>query len=137
MEGGCLQLPSIRILVVDDFEPWRHLVSLMLQNRSELQVVGEASDGLEAVQKAVDLKPDLILLDIGLPTLNGIDAARQIRKLVPESRIIFLSQADSSDVVQEALDLGASGYVVKANVKSELFPAVEAVLSGKTFVSGT
>jgi DNA-binding NarL/FixJ family response regulator len=137
MEGDCLQFSLIRILVVDDFEPWRHLVSLMLQNKSELQVVGEASDGSEAVQKAVELKPDLILLDIGLPTLSGIDAARQIRKLVPESRIIFLSQEDSTEMVKVALGLGASGYVVKANVKSELLPAVEAVLSGKTFVSGT
>jgi len=100
-------------------------------------VVGEASDGLEAVQKAVELQPDLILLDIGLPRLNGIEAARQIRELVPESKIIFLTQESSAYAVREALSLGARGYVIKIMAASELFTAVEAVLSGETFVSST
>ncbi len=126
-----------RVLVVDDFEPWRHFVSSIILMKPELLVVGEASDGPEAVQKAAELKPDLILLDIGLPTLNGIEAARQIRKLVPESKIIFLTQETSADLVQEALSLGARGYVVKANVASDLLAAVEAVLAGKQFVSST
>jgi len=130
-----LQVSSVRILLVDDFEPWRHFVSSMLLIKPELQVVGEASNGLEAVQKAAELKPDLILLDIGLPTLNGIEAARQIRKLAPESKIIFLSQESSAEIVQEALSLGAWGYVVKTMAESELLTAVETVLSGKTFVS--
>ena len=103
----------------------------------DLQVIGEVSDGLEAVQQAVELQPDLILLDIGLPSLNGIEAARQIRKLIPESKIIFLTQESSADVVQEALSLGARGYVVKTMAESELLTAVEAVLLGKTFVSST
>jgi DNA-binding NarL/FixJ family response regulator len=128
-------LPSIRVLVVDDFEPFRQLISPILEKRRDLQVIGEVSDGLEAVQKAVELKPDLILLDIGLPTLNGIEAARQIRKLVPKSKLIFLSQEASADVVQEALGLGAWGYVVKPRAASELLAAVEAVLQGKLFVS--
>src|SRR6266403_1640610 len=80
---------------------------------SDLRVIGEVSDGLEAVQKCVELQPDLILLDISLPSLNGIKAARQIRRLVPESKVIFLTQESSVDVVQEALSLGAQGYVVK------------------------
>ena len=84
------------------FYPWRQQIYSMLQARPKMQVVGEASDGLEAVQKALELKPDLILLDIGLPTLNGIEAAQQIRKLTPESKIIFVSQESSADVVQEA-----------------------------------
>ena len=104
---------------------------------SDLQVIGEVSDGLEAVQRCVELQPDLILLDIGLPSLNGIKAARQIRRLVPESKVIFLTQESSADVVQEALSLGARGYVVKIKAASELLTAVEAVLLGKTFVSGT
>jgi DNA-binding NarL/FixJ family response regulator len=126
-----------RVLVVDDFEPWRDFVSSKILMKPELQVVGEASDGLEAVQKAVELKPDLILLDIGLPTLSGIEAARQIRKLAPESKIIFLSQESSAEIVQEALSLGAWGYVVKTMAESELLTAVETVISGKKFVSST
>jgi len=95
------------------------------------------TDGLAAVQKAVELQPDLILLDIGLPTLNGFEAARQIRNLVPESKIIFFSQESSADVVQEALSIGAWGYVVKTRAGTELLAAVEAVISGKRFVSST
>lgn len=130
-------MQPVCILVVDDFEPWRRFVSSLLRTILELQVAGEASDGLEAVQKAAELKPDLILLDIALPTLNGIEAARQIRKLVPESKIIFLSQESSADVVQAALSVGACGYVVKANAGRELPAAVETVISGMKFVRTT
>ena len=126
---------SIRILVVDDFEPFRMFVLSVFSKTPEFQIICEASDGLEAVQKAEELKPDLILLDIGLPKLNGIQAARQIRKLAPSSRILFLSQESSADVVQEALDLGAMGYVVKAYAGSELLAAVESVFQGRRFVS--
>jgi len=130
-----LQLSIVRILVVDDFEMFRQFVVEMLGKRPELQVVGEASDGLEALQKAVELRPDLILLDIGLPSLNGIEVARQMRSLVPESKIIFLTQESSSDLVQEALSLGARGYVTKNMVLADLFAAVETVLLGMMFVS--
>jgi DNA-binding NarL/FixJ family response regulator len=130
-----LQLATVRILVVDDFEMFRQFVVELLGRRPELQVVGEASDGLEALQRAVELRPDLILLDIGLPRLNGIEVARQMRSLVPESKIIFLTQETSADVVQEALRLGAWGYVTKTKAQAELFASVEAVLSGRTFVS--
>jgi DNA-binding NarL/FixJ family response regulator len=122
------------VLVVDDFEPFLRFVCAALEKRVDLQIVGGASDGLEAVQKAVELKPDLILMDIGLPSLNGIEAARQIRKLVPESKIIFLSQESSADVVQEALSVGAWGYVVKARAASDLVAAVETAISGPKFV---
>jgi DNA-binding response OmpR family regulator len=100
-----------------------------------LQVVGEASDGLEAVQKAEELQPDLIVLDIGLPSLNGIEVARRIRKLCPESKILFMSQGSSAEVAQEAFSLGALGYVVKAHAGSELLAAVEAVCQGRQFES--
>jgi DNA-binding NarL/FixJ family response regulator len=122
-------------MVVDDFDPWRHQVCSILGARPELLVVAEAVDGLEAVQKAAELKPDLIFLDIGLPTLNGIEAARQIRKFAPESRIIFVSQESSADVVQEALSLGACGYVVKSQAQSDLLAAVDEVLEGRQFLS--
>jgi DNA-binding NarL/FixJ family response regulator len=100
-----------------------------------LRVIGEASDGLEALQMAVELRPDLILLDIGLPSLNGIDVARQMRSLVPESIIIFLTQESSAHVVQLAFSVGARGYVAKSNADSDLLVAVDAVLLGMTFVS--
>ena len=107
----------------------------MLETRPELQVIGEVSDGLEAVHKAEKLQPDLIVLDIGLPSLNGIEAARQIRELSPNSKILFLSQESSADLVEETLRLGALGYVVKAHAGTELLAAVEAVSQGRQFVS--
>ena len=130
-------LSSIRILIVDDFKDWRRQVRSLLQARPEWQVIAEASDGSEAVQKAEELKPDLILLDIGLPKLNGIEAARQIRQLSPSSKIIFLSQNNDLDVVQAALGTGAQGYVYKADARSDLLPAIDAVLRGKQFVSSS
>jgi DNA-binding NarL/FixJ family response regulator len=102
-------MSTVRVLVVDDYEPFRRLVCLTLRVRQALHIVGEASDEVEAVWRAEELQPDLILLDIGLPALNGIEAARQIRKLAPESKIIFVSQESSPDLVQEALSLGARG----------------------------
>src|SRR5208282_6779189 len=129
-KGTCLQPTLVRILVVDDFGSIRQFVCEALGKRQHLQVVGEASDGLEAIQKAVELKPDLILLDIGLPTLNGMEAARQIRKLAPESKIIFVSQESSTDVMREALSLGAWGYVLKTRAGRDLLLAVEAVILG-------
>ena len=108
---------SIRVLVVEDFAPFRQLICKTLANRPHLQVIGEVSDGLEAVQRALELKPDLILLDIGLPSLGGIEAARQIRKLSPGSKIIFLSQESSPDVVQEAVSLDTCSYVLKTKAE--------------------
>ena len=126
---------SVRILVVDDYEPFRRFICSTIQQRLDLQVIGEASDGLEAVQKAEELQPDLIVLDIGLPTLNGIEAAQRIRKSRPECKILFLSQESSADVAQEGLRLGALAYVVKAHAGGELLPAVEAVCQGRQFIS--
>jgi len=126
---------SVRVLVVDDFEAFRRLPCSILETMPELQVICQASDGLEAVQRAEELQPDLILFDIGLPTLNGIEAARQIRRFSPESKIIFLTLESSTDVVQEGLNLGARGYVLKTRAALDLVAAVEAVLDGRRFVS--
>jgi len=104
-------LSSVRVLLVEDFDPFRRFTRTTLQ--TELQIIAEVSDGLEAVNKAQELQPDLILLDIGLPGLNGIEAARRIRKLSPESKIIFVTQESSADVIEEAMNSGALGYVVK------------------------
>jgi DNA-binding NarL/FixJ family response regulator len=128
---------SIRILAVDDFEDWLRQVRLLLQPRPESQVIAEASDGLEAVQKAEDLKPDVILLDIGLPKLNGIEAARRIRQRSPSSKIIFLSETSDPDIVQAALGTGALGYVRKIDAGRELLLALDAVLRGEQFISGS
>jgi DNA-binding NarL/FixJ family response regulator len=128
-------LSSIRILIADDFEDWRRQLRLLFQARPQWQVIAEAADGPEAIQKARELKPDLIVLDIGLPKLNGIEAARRIRRLSPRSRILFLSLHNSPDMVQAALSTGALGYVHKTDANSVLLPAVEAVLRGKQFVS--
>jgi DNA-binding NarL/FixJ family response regulator len=125
------------ILVVDDYEPWHRFVLTTLQKQPELRVIGEAVDGLEAVQKAQQLQPDLILLDIGLPTLNGIEAARRIREVSPKSKILFVSENRSWDIVEEALRTGVGGYVVKSDAAGELLPAVNAVLGGRRFVSAS
>lgn len=124
------------MLVVDDFARLRDSVRRTLGEHSDLQVVGEASDGLEAVHKAEKLQPDLIVLDLGLPSLDGLEAARRIRMLSPKSKIIIASQESSADVVQEALRSGALGYVIKANIANQLLTAIEAVLRGKHFVMG-
>jgi DNA-binding NarL/FixJ family response regulator len=126
---------SVRVHVIEDYEPFRRFICSTLRKRSGLQIVGETADGLEAVQKAEELQPDLIVLDIGLPSLNGIEAARRIREFSPESKILFVSQESSGDVVQEALALGALGYVVKTHAGSELLAAVGAVLGGTQYIS--
>lgn len=127
----------MRVLVVDDNETWRRFFSTALQKRPELQVIGEVSDGLEAVQQAQQLQPDLILLDIGLPTLNGIEAARRIREVSPASKILFVSENRSFDILEKALSTGADGYVVKSDTGSELLPGVNAALESKRFVSAS
>ena len=119
---------SIRVLLVEDHEGWRNQVHLLLQARPEWQIICEVSDGLEGVQKAKELKPDLILLNIALPGLNGLEAARQIRQLSPKSKIIFLSQEDSPDMRQAAVSTGAHGYVHKARAQSDLLLAIDSVL---------
>jgi DNA-binding NarL/FixJ family response regulator len=128
-------LLPIRVLLVEDFEPFRQFIASTLQKRRQLHVISEVSDGLDAVQKAQELQPDLIVLDIGLPRLNGIEAARRIRKVSPESKLLFLSQESSADAVQEVFGLGGLGYVVKVHAGSELLLAVDAVLQGNQFVS--
>lgn len=126
---------NVQVLVVDDYEPWRRFAASTLQKRPELEIVGEAADGVLAVEKAKALQPDLILLDIGLPSQNGIEAARQIRKLSPKSKIIFVSENRSVELVHEVARAGARGYVVKSNAGSELLPAITAVLEGRYFAS--
>ena len=126
---------GLHVLVVDDYEPFRRFVCSTLSNQPGLRVISEASDGLEAVKEAQDLRPDLILLDLGLPTLNGIEAARRISSLSYGAKILFVSQQSSPDLVRAAFDVGALGYVLKSDAAHELLRAVEAVLRGQVYVS--
>jgi CheY-like chemotaxis protein len=120
---------------VDDFAAWRQYVLEKLRENLNFEVIGIASDGLEAVRKVEELQPDLILLDIGLPKLDGIGAARQIHIVAPESKILFVSQELDLGVAQEALSVGGQGFVVKSEAESELLAAIEAVMLGNRFVS--
>jgi len=126
-------MQSFQILVVEDFEPFLQFICSILRQKDGFQLV-EASDGLEAIEKAEQLQPDLILLDVGLPKLNGIQVAKRLRHLAPRTQILFLSVESSPDVVQEALNSGAAGYINKLNIEKELFPTIETVLRGDRFV---
>jgi DNA-binding NarL/FixJ family response regulator len=126
---------AIRILVVDDYRPIRQMVCSLLEEEAEFQIIAQAADGLDAIEKAKQFQPDLIVLDIGLPKLNGIEAARQIRKLAPKSTILFLSQETDLEIVNAAFSAGASGYVVKSAAGKELFGAIETVIHGAQFLS--
>jgi DNA-binding NarL/FixJ family response regulator len=119
------------VLIVDDYEPWRRFVRLTLLANEKLQIIGEVANGSEAIEKAQELQPDLILLDIGLPKLNGIEAARRIREVSPKLKILFVGENRDWDTAEEALRAGGCGYVVKSDAARELLSTVEAVLQGK------
>jgi len=116
------------IVIVDDIAAWRVRVREMLCGRPEFQIVGEACDGSQAIQQVGELKPDLVLLDVGMPVLSGLQAAPQIQRISPHSKIIFLTQESDVDIRSAAIDAGALGYVLKSNAGSELLPTITAVL---------
>jgi DNA-binding NarL/FixJ family response regulator len=124
-----------RVLVVDDYEPWRRHVRSVLERIPSWQIAGEAADGQAAVQSARELKPDLILMDIGLPILNGIRAAQQIMADNPAAAILFVTEQPSSDIADAALRTGARGYIFKSDAARELLPAMDAVVDGKRFIT--
>jgi len=128
---------TLRVLVADDYEPWRRHVSSALQKQPQLQLGGEASDGVEAVQKAQELIADIVLLDVNLPKLNGFKVAQRILEHLPQSKIILCSADRSFDLAAEALRMGACGYIVKSDADTELVRALEAVLEGKQYVSSS
>lgn len=130
-------MSSIRVLVADDYGDWRRQVRVLLEGRPDLRIVGEVADGKDAVDTAEELKPDLILLDVGLPTLNGLEAAQQIRHVSPNSKILFLTQNNSPDLVQAALSAGALGCVYKLYAARELLEAVDAILRNQQFFSSS
>ena len=120
-------MSQAQILVVDDCKQWREKLRSMLEAIPGYQVVAEAVDGVEAIQKAAQLHPAIVLLDIGMPILNGIEAAPRIRRASPSSKIIFVTQETDSDVRTAALVTGAEGYCLKSRVVSELVPAMDAL----------
>jgi DNA-binding NarL/FixJ family response regulator len=125
---------AFRTLIVEDYEEYRQFLRLTLLKETKFVVVGEALDGLQALQQAEELQPDLILLDLSVPKLNGMEACRRIRKVSPRSKVVILSQESSPDVVEAALRLGAVGYLLKSDA-IDLPQALDAILHGAVFVS--
>jgi DNA-binding NarL/FixJ family response regulator len=136
-QNACQIDRPARVLVVDDYVPWHRIVSVVLRSQPELKIVGRAFNGMEGVQQALRLQPELVLLDLGLPGLNGMEATRRIREVSRGSTILMVSQTWSADIAESALEIGASGYVVKSDAYDELIPAITTVLNGKRFVSSS
>ena len=125
----------VRVLIVDDFPAWRSFVTLQVKRKKAWQVVSQASDGGEAIQQAYEFRPEVVVLDIGLPGLTGLEVAQCILRDLPATKILFLSENRSCEVVQESLRIGASGYVLKSDSAKDFLPAMAAVLRGEIFLS--
>jgi DNA-binding NarL/FixJ family response regulator len=126
---------STRILLVDDFSPFRRYVRALLRDQSPFEIVAEACDGMAGLHKAAELQPDIVLLDIGLPLLSGIEAAKRIGDHSPDSRILFMSQQISPEIIREAFRSGAWAYIIKTHVASELLPALRSIRTGAMYLS--
>ncbi len=128
-------MPKLRILLADDHRLMRDGLRKILEARTDLEVIAEAGNGREAVERAVKMKPDIAVLDIAMPELNGIEAARQISRAAPEVRILMLSMYSDEPYVLQVLQSGAKGYLLKDSADSELIRALMAVSQGKSFFS--
>jgi len=135
--GGVMYTPVVRVLIADDFEAWRVKLRAILEENPALRVVGEAQTGVEIVQQAQTLKPELLVLDIGLPILSGLEAARILAEADPKAKVLFVSENRHWEIAEEALRQGALGYVVKSDAGADLLPAIDAVLMGRQFVSAS
>ncbi|MGB6484089.1 MAG: response regulator transcription factor [Candidatus Acidiferrales bacterium] len=122
-----------RILIVDDHEIFRRGLRSLLESRDEFDISGEAANGLEAIEKAKELQPDIIVMDVSMPQMDGLQATRLIRSERPDSKILILSQHDSPHMLSAAQDAGASAYVTKSQVARCLFAALEAIAEGRPF----
>jgi DNA-binding NarL/FixJ family response regulator len=128
---------AIRILLVDDHPVVRQGLRTLLEGQSGWEVVGEASDGVEALDKADSLQPDVLVLDVTMPGMNGLEACRLLRQRAPDVEILFVTQHDSPQMMREALDAGARGYVVKSNAARDLLEAVKSVSQHRMFTALT
>jgi DNA-binding NarL/FixJ family response regulator len=125
----------VRILVVDDHPIVRHGLRTLLGGRPEWEIIDEAEDGIEAVEKADRLKPDVVVLDVSMPRMDGLEACRRIWKSVPKSEVLIVTQHDSPQMMREALGAGARGYIVKSDAARDLLAALEAVSQHKPFIA--
>lgn len=130
-----VQMSLVQILVVDDSMHWRCFILKYFETKTEFKIIGVAVNGLEAVQKVDELQPDVILMDVNLPGMDGIEATGQIRKVYPSSKILFVSMLGDSAIVKAAFDVGGSGYVLKQDCGHDLLPGIRAILLGQRFVS--
>ena len=128
---GC----NIRILIVDGYRPWRAAVNLLLKHEPGFNVIAEAGGGSEAVQMASTLSPDIIVMDIAMRGMNGIEASGRIREISPTSKIVFFTELRSPHIAEWAMCTGGSAYVLKSNAASELIPALRAAFAGERFIS--
>lgn len=126
---------AIRILVVDDFPQWQRFLRNVFEPESDLNIVDFASNGLEAVQKSTELQPDVVLMDLSMPVMNGLEATRRIRVASPNSRVLFLSEHCSHELVSAAFEAGASGYVLKSDSSAGLVPGIRRILENERFMS--
>jgi DNA-binding NarL/FixJ family response regulator len=125
-----------RVLVVDDHEPFRRRLCELLQQRADVLIVGEAVHGLDAIRQAEALRPDVVVLDIGLPQLSGIEVADRIRATVPDAKLMFVTNECSLEVVEQAFSRGAHGYVYKPRAQRDVLQVFDAILRGGRFISG-
>ncbi len=130
-------MKKVRLLIADDHKIFRQGIKKLLEEEPDLQVVGEAADGREVVKKATELKPDVILMDIAMANLNGLEATKQIKKVLPESKIIMLTMHKNEEYVLQSFQAGASGYILKEGAVEELVSAIRSINQDKSFLSPT